>query len=732
MVGIFMTRRKKALILSALCALASNIFLSGASAEEVAEKNIKESDAKEERLNFALDTMVVEADRVNLPGGFVSREGNLGRLGNKDLMDMPFTQTSFTEKTIEKFNDPSAQLTGVLVNTPSVKSSSYTLYNDFSIRGIGMTGYNLYVNGVPGMFTQSTIPTDFVGRVEVIAGPAMGFNGTTTRQSAGGLVNLYTKRAGDEDITRYTQTFSGSSSFGGHIDVSRRFGNNKQWGLRINAQSTSGEELTSVGEDLTNRDIFINLDHQDDKSKTNLFAGYSFSELEKSARWLQFGSGVTKLPDAPSNKMNYAYDGQGAALDRWMAVLNHEQKMSDDWTAFFNGGFCRYDLYRNKTGRASEPYTVFNNDGDFNSIDRDGPLKLTNYYGELGVKGNVYTGKVKHNIVFSLDKSWSTQWAGGYGNTPRAFAGNIYVGRTANFNPDLGIDHIYKGNNQKFWGVALVDTLEYGKAQLMLGVHNQHSDVTTYSRGIKSGSVSSSATSPIYGFIYKPTENLSLYASHTESFAGGTAVTNSKYTGNRGEILDPAKTKQNEIGVKYEQGDLLATLSAFDIKRAGTADEYRGGLLYCTQDGEDEYKGVELSVNGKLAPKWNIMGGLMYLDAKRNKTDEGKYDGYRINGASKWNGVLALEYKANDDFSVLLRGLYNGSSTINNQKLNVPAYFTVDLGVTWKTKLNKTPVTLTAMCYNLTNKDYWMPQSGTNYLALANPRTVMLSAQFDL
>ena len=208
--------KKRTLTAAVLCAVASVGFVMNANAAEKV--------SKEERLSFALDTIVVEADRETLPGGFLSREGNLGRLGNKDLMDMPFTQTSFSQKTVESFNDPSAQLTGVLINTPSVKSSSYTLYNDFSIRGLGMTGYNLYVNGVPGMFTQSTIPTDFAERVEVISGPAMGFNGTTTRQSAGGIVNMYTKRAGEEDITRYTQTFSGSSSFGERIDVSRRFG----------------------------------------------------------------------------------------------------------------------------------------------------------------------------------------------------------------------------------------------------------------------------------------------------------------------------------------------------------------------------------------------------------------------------------------------------------------------------------------------------------------------------
>ena len=695
--------------------------------------------------------MVVEGDRVTVPGEFVTYDGNWGRLGNQNIKDVPFTQTNFSQKTIDTFNDPSAPLTNVLINTPGVKSSSYTLYNDFSIRGLGMTGYNLYVNGVPGMFTQSTIPTNFAERVEVVEGPAMGFNGTTTRQSAGGIVNMYTKRAGDTDITRYTQSFSGESSFGEVIDFSRRFGDNKEYGLRVNAENVSGKELASVGEDLTNRNIFINLDHQGQQSKTNLFAGYSYSKLEHSTRWFQFltpstasgdlpgkkpgiaYTGVTSLPDAPDSGMNYAYDGQGAELDRWMVVLNHEQKLNNNWTAFLNAGYSRYDLYDNETGRSSDPYKVFNNNGDFHSVDRQGPLAITNYYAEAGVKGKAYTGEVEHNMVFSIDKSWSTQWSGASG-VVQGFAGNIYEGRYDNLSPDVGNAGISLSSKNYFWGWAAVDTLKYKKLQVMAGIHGQNATVKSYKNGQLDRSTEGDATSPIWGVVYSPNEKMSIYGSHSESFSGGTAVTNKDKYENWGHVLPPAKTKQNELGVKYDFGTVLASLSYFDIKQPGSVDEYRDGFVkpFMVQDGEDEYEGVEFALTGKLAPKWNVMGGVMYLDAVRNKTNGGKLDGTHVNGASKWNGVLSLEYEANKQFSVLGRAVYNGTSTINDGALDVPAYMTFDLGLAWKTKLNHTPVTLRAMCYNVFDHDYWIAQSGRNYLALSNPRTFMLSAQFDL
>lgn len=77
--------------------------------------------------------------------------------------------------------------------------------------------------------------------------------------------------------------------------------------------------------------------------------------------------------------------------------------------------------------------------------------------------------------------------------------------------------------------------------------------------------------------------------------------------------------------------------------------------MYLQQDGEQEYQGIELSVNGKLANKWNFMGGLMYLDATQNKTQNGTNDGKTVNGAAKWNAVAVLEYNP-DENSVLSDG----------------------------------------------------------------------------
>lgn len=58
------------------------------------------------------------------------------------------------------------------------------------------------------------------------------------------------------------------------------------------------------------------------------------------------------------------------------------------------------------------------------------------------------------------------------------------------------------------------------------------------------------------------------YGNHSEFFDKGTFLSDKQYV-NPG-ILPPAKTKQNEFGVKYMKNRFLTTLSFFDIQTERT------------------------------------------------------------------------------------------------------------------------------------------------------------------
>ncbi|WP_158453469.1 TonB-dependent receptor [Pelosinus fermentans] len=669
-----------------------------------------------------------------MPGGFVFKSGSVGFLGEKSVMDTPFTQTTLTNKTIELFGGSSQPLDSILSNSPSIQASGSVLHNDFTLRGFRANGTSTYVNGIPGMFTQFNAPTFFIDHVDIISGPNSGISGTGAQyesDSAGGLINFVSKKAPEEPMTRYTQTFSGIGSFGGYMDIARRFGKDKAWGVRINTELLNGE--TSIhGENMKAKGIFVNVDHRDDKSTTNVLTGYRQLEIEGGMRWFKLGSGVTQLPSAPKSSSDYSFDGMVKASRGWILAVNHEQKVSDNWSIFFNGGLNRNNLTKNVSPYSSS-FTIDNDAGDYDLLVTNGGTPMNTYYAQVGTQGKITDGEVTHNLTFAVDQSWRNRKSATSNEKNSIGQGNIYHGIVQNSMPNTNYT-TGLAEKQKLWGWSVVDTIEYEKWQLLVGVHKHFASVDSYTpaTGKKSGSVDSDAFCPTYAITYKPEDKLSLYASHSESFNKGTVVS-SAYN-NAGDILDPAKTKQNEIGMKYENAGILTTLSFFDITQANNIDVLAAGSTTQydqIQDGRDRHKGVEVSANGRLADKWNVMGGFMILDATREKTKNGQYDGYDVSGRAKWNSVVGLEYQADEKFSVTGRARYTGSSTINNETITVPGYTTFDLGVKYRTKIKSTPATFNLMCYNLTNKDYWMASRG-DQIYVSMPRTIMLSAQFDI
>ena len=227
-----MTKRNLALAV-ALAALGA-AWTAPAAAQESA------ADAEMDQAN--LGETVVTATRQDGKGTFVTRRGSVGFLGSKDTMDVPFTTTNITQKAITQFDDGANPLPNALLMSPSVRTSTSTMYNDYSIRGFQMNAYQFKVNGVPGLFSQTNMPANFVESIEVVSGPAIGIHGTTNSESAGGSVNLTTKKAeyGKERIT-YRQTINGRGALGEAFDIGKRFGKNEQWGVRVSAENIQGK-----------------------------------------------------------------------------------------------------------------------------------------------------------------------------------------------------------------------------------------------------------------------------------------------------------------------------------------------------------------------------------------------------------------------------------------------------------------------------------------------------------
>lgn len=675
----------------------------------------------------SLDTVYVYADKNKelisvAPGGYVNTGYEGGILGAQKIKDTPFAVTSFTQKTIQNYSDPTQPLPSVLVNTPSVRTTASTFYDDFSIRGIKLNGYQLYLNGIPGLFEQGTTPTNFVSRIDVTSGPAMETNLATSSESAGGLVNLVSKKAEATPVSDVTLGFSGKSTFTKQLDFGRRFGDNQEWGIRVNALSSNGQTAIS-DERRKSNNIFVNVDHSDEHSKTNVLFGYIDDSVRNSLRWFTFDKSLKTIPSAPDIHKNYGFKALKWEADKWIATVNHEQRINKNWAAFLNAGYGKYDIYN--PSNSDWRYTI-QEDGTFKDNVVRNPFAYDNRTMQIGFRGKAVTGEVKHHLVFAYDKNWqkyygSTSWK--FGEVTGTLKDGILTQPDAV--PAYPYANPFLKSKTVYTSYKAIDNMEIGKFNVMLGLTK--TNVTNASLG--KDAVKSDALSPLYGIVYKPNDQFSCYVSHTESFGKGSLISGSRYL-NAGQILDPAKTKQDEFGIRYENNRFMTNLSIFKISKANamdvpsaTADKY-----YKTNDGEQDYKGFDLSITGKLTEKWNLNAGMMYVNAKIDKSTGGKLDGLRISGTPEWSGLLGLEYNPNEDVSIFGRLIYSGSYYINNELHKLPSYAMFDLGATYHSHIGKTPVTWNAMVYNLFDKDCWESLPGGDNLILSMPRSYMLSA----
>ena len=727
-----MLKNKKALVMSVLCAIASVGFVMSASA---AEKTMQGN----------LDEVIVEGSKDVLPGGNVRTTAKLGVLGDKSVMDIPYSEMSMTAKAVETYGDPSQPLANVLMNNPSIRTSTTSpMYTDFSMRGINMNGNHMMLNGVPSLFYQfTTPPSHVIDRIDITSGPNAGVNGVSMSNNgtnsgatpAPGTINIVTKRALNTPVSRYTQTFSGRGNAGEFIDVGRRFGENNEWGIRVNAEYMEGG-LALPGAEKNEKNIFINMDHRGDNNITNLFAGYFDLRVNGGQRWFSLPNSYssTVLPDAPDSKNNYDFNGTTKYVHGYLATLNHEHKLDDTWSYFANMGYSRRSGNKDNQG-ASIKFDEHGNfvGNQFNQQNEEGK----NAYVQFGLKGNLETGAVKHDLALSVDRSWARYWnkSKSYKPNGQEILGNLYDGIIF---PDNYVLQSF-GDGTPQWeetniGLTIADTISYGKASMLLAASRKHENFESFTgKSFKNDNIL-----PTYGLTYKPVENMAFYYGHTESFSRGLVVSGNNYT-NNGETMEPVKSKQNEIGVKYQNAGMMTTLSYFDIDEANRYDINSNDPnhpLTKVDDGKNRYKGVELTVNGKLADKWTVTGGLLYLDAEREKTKNGTKDGWFVNGASEWSGVLGLEYKPDDSLGIVGRAVWNDKAYIDSKsssgKTEIPSYVTFDLGFNYKTKINTVPVKLSAMCYNVADKDYWMGRGSSTTIGLSMPRTFMLSAQFDI
>lgn len=655
-------------------------------------------------------------------GGQVASGARIGLLGNRDVLDTPFNQTTYTAKLIEDQN--SATLTRVLENDPSIRftTSAGHIYENYSIRGFEVTSANLGFNGLYGIAPDAQIPTEMIERVEVLKGPGALLDGMTPGGSVGGNINVVTKRAGATPLTRLTGSWESGSQFGVRADISRRFGEEQRLGVRVNGGMSDGKTAID-GQSKNHKLGAITLDYQGENWNAQLDAYSLRNHIGNGSSIMVSFSTLGRIIDAPNPTTN-AFRGIYADQNSDGMTLRGELNINRDWSVYGAFGYAEhtYKGYLNGTR------VVLTAAGDGSAVGQtyhqSGYTKNTT--AEVGIRGKFTTGSVNHQVVLSANTFQQNSGLFSPVPTSASYITNIYA-PIVPLLPGSPGEPVQTTDNVNT-SLALADALSFAndRVQLMLGVRAQNvkqkRSKPTYDQ---------TALTPAVGFVVKPwSPNLSLYANYIEGLSAGSTVGDT--FANAGETFAPYKTKQGEVGVKWQQNNFTQTVSLYQITKPSlttTPNNYR------VLDGEQRNRGLEWNVFGELTPAVRALGGVAYTEAKQTKTQGGLKDGLYAYGVPRWTANLGTEWDTSfmKNLTLTARAIYTGAQWANSANtVQLPSATRVDLGARYVTSISGKNVVVRGTIDNVFNRYYWSGTFGDNFATVGAPRAYRVSVSVDL
>ncbi|MGP9811834.1 TonB-dependent siderophore receptor [Rhodopseudomonas sp. NSM] len=668
-------------------------------------------------------TRAIGAPAPAYAGGQVAQGGTLGLLGSTSAMNTPFSVVNFTSQLIE--NQQARTAADTLINDSSVRTTTGANGFDdtFQIRGFPVAATDVGLNGLYGLASSQRVPAQIIERIELLKGPGALINGIAPGNSIGGGINVVTKRATETDFARLTPFFMSAASYGLHLETSRRFGANKEWGVRFNGVGRNGEASIDDGNFRSGLGALA-IDYRGERFRWTLDAFSQNDDTDNFRPQVSLSSIGNVIPAAPDARSNW-YPGTKLRQKDNTVATAAEYDLTDWLTAYAGVGYREGSNYQTFPSSAT-------------AVDALGNFTVQNNYydsysktvsGNVGFRSQFDTGFIGHKLNF-VYSGYQQEYGYAYIIGNRA-ASNIYnpsplpsitAARTA---PQHSADTTLQS-------VAVVDTMSFLNESVLLTAGVRQQNVKQDSFSITTGALTSgydaSATSPLAGIVVKPWHNVSLYANYAEGLSQGTIVTGT--FANTGTVLAPYKSKQQEAGIKVDWGLITTTAAVFEITRPSLITTASNERLY---DGEQRNRGVELNAYGLILPNLRGMVSATFVKPELTNPSIASQRGNDAAGVPDKTFSASLDWDTPWVQGLALNGrvIYTGSSYLTTANtVKFPDWTRLDIGARYTTTaLTGKPVTFRANIENVTGENYWLT-TGT-YVTVGAPRTYILSAAFD-
>ncbi|TOF82386.1 TonB-dependent siderophore receptor [Vibrio parahaemolyticus] len=567
--------------------------------------------------------------------------------------------------------------------------------DQFMIRGFDSLN-DMYRDGMRDDGTlQSYRSLVNVERVEIVKGPAGALYG---RGSAGGIINLVTKRANGDNFTHVKGSVGSNSQYVGQVDSSMAFSDKVNG--RINLEYRQAD---SYVDHVDSNDFFIAPTIRvlpADGHTIDIDVEYAHQEL---VPYRGVPSKNGKPVDLPvSTYFGGTNDYQES--DSLRVAVDYEWRLNDQWVWNNRAAFNHIELEQKGTRQGkvtgNEVSQTVNNFGY-------DPRTTTTLQSELIWETNdnqlmlgADFNQIDIDLTLASDKTLPPQ--------------NIYnpvVGPT----PDPGFKP-FRDNTTTTTGVYVQDVYTWGDLSVIGNVRYDSMELEQQKAGSGKEKLDDDKVSYRAGLVYRINYDTSVYASLARSwqlpYAG--IYINPK-------LAEFFHTDLKEVGAKAYLLDnaLMLNAALFQIDQEQPQTNVDGDVI---DKIEVRHQGIELEARGQITKQWDISVGYSYLDA------EDKATGKKPNDVSDHLFSLWSTYQLDDNWRLGGGVKYVGDRYAgNDEAVALGDYTTVDLMAAYTTGRHK----IQANAYNILDEKYILGAtngtSGLNQIGYGAPAEFMLS-----